>query len=142
MAVRGVNPDQTFEYLCDCDKDGEQTVFVCGVLDARMRGFINDTVTKLDLTGKKRHELPDPVFRVGTRRLLLVKYGLRGWRNLFDASGQPIAEAFDAHALFGKSYRAVSDSVLDVLPENVLEELANAIDAHSSLQEVEKTPLG
>jgi len=141
--ITAITPDQTFEYVCESDRESEQpTKWVLGVLDSRLMAHIEDTVTKLEMGGKKPSDMPDPVFRTGTRRWLLVKFGLRGWVHFSDAAGQPIAEAFDTTPLFGKSYKTVSDRVLELIPSSVLTELAGQLSEQNHLQEADKRPFG
>ena len=139
--IRAITPDQTFEYICESDRASDQpTRWVLGVLDSRLMSYIEDTVTKLEMSGKGANEQPDPVFRTGTRRWLLVKFGLRGWAQFCDAHDQTMEEAFDTVALFGKSYRTVSDRLLSLIPTPVLSELAGQIAEQNHLQEADKRP--
>ncbi len=140
--IKAITPDQTFEYVCESDRTSEQpTKWVLGVLDSRLMAHIEDTVAKLEM-GHKGSDRAEPVFRTGTRRWLLVKFGLRGWVHFGDAQGQPIAESFETTPLFGKSYKTVSDRVLELIPTNVLTELAGQIGEQNHLQEADKRPFG
>jgi len=140
--IRAITPDQTFEYVCEADRNSEQpTTWVLGILDSRLMAHIEDAVAKLEM-GKKGSDQADPVFRTGTRRWLLVKFGLRGWVNFGGANGQPIAESFDTTPLFGKSYKTVNDRVLELIPTSVLTELAGELSEQNHLQEADKRPFG
>lgn len=140
--IRAVTPDKTFEYICENDRGSDQpTKWVLGVLDSRIIAHIEDTVTKLEMSGKA-NDKPDPVFRTGTRRWLLVRFGLRGWTNFQDAEGKPIDESFDTVPMFGKSYKAVSEKLLMLIPTPVLSELANVLGEQNHLQEADKRPFG
>ena len=139
--IKAITPDQTFEYICETDRDSEQpTKWVLGVLDSHLMSYIEDMVTKLEVSGKKGSDAPDPVFRTGTRRWQLVKFGLRGWVNFQDANGQQVAESFDTVAMFGKNYKMVNDRVLQLIPSKVLTELAAQLSEQNHLQEVDKGP--
>ena len=140
--IKAITPDQTFEYICESDRGSEQpTKWVLGILDSRLMAHIEDAVAKLEM-GKKGSDHADPVFRTGTRRWLLVKFGLRGWVNFVDANGQPFAESFDTTPLFGKSYKTVNDRVLELIPTSVLTELAGELSEQNHLQEADKRPFG
>jgi hypothetical protein len=140
--IKAITPDQTFEYICESDRGSEQpTKWVLGILDSRLMAHIEDAVAKLEM-GKKGSDQADPVFRTGTRRWLLVKFGLRGWVNFVDANGQPFAESFDTTPLFGKSYKTVNDRVLELIPTSVLTELAGELSEQNHLQEADKRPFG
>ncbi len=142
MAIRVINPDATRNYVSPSDQE-PATVWKLGTLDSRIMGFIEDSVTKLEISaGRKGSDQAEPVFRTGTRRWLLVKYGLRGWTNLLDANGQPVAETFDAAPHFGRSYAVVPDRVLELIPADILSELASELGKQNRLQEDEKPPFG
>ena len=140
--IKAINPEEISEYICEQDRNSENpTVWKLGVLDSRIMGFIDDTVTKLEYSGKGRNDPADPVFITGTRRWLLVKYGLRGWSNFFNIDGNPITEKFDSTNHFGKTYPTVSDDVLRIIPVDVIAELAAEIQKQNKLTPEEKVPL-
>jgi hypothetical protein len=140
--MRLINPDRSEEYVLEAERGSpDPTTFVLGALDGRVMAHINDSVTKFEMDGKAKGATPDPVFRLGTRRWLLVKYGLRGWRGMLDATGQPVAESFDQLPLGGRSYRVVPDRIIEQMPESAMTELAEQIAQQNELAEAEKRPL-
>lgn len=139
--IKAINPDSTFEHICHGDTENP-TIWMLGVLDARIRAFINDKAMVFEADGKAPTEAADQAIRAGTWQWLTVKYGLRGWRNWCDANGQPIAESFDRIPHGGKSYTAVSDRLLEILPADVIVDLSTAISRANTLQEGDKRPFG
>lgn len=140
--MRLINPDRSEEYVLEGERgSADPTVFVLGALDGRIMAYINDAVTKFEMDGKAKGAAPDPVFRLGTRRWLLVKYGLRGWRRLCDARGQEVAPSFDQVPHGKRSYQAVPDMIIEQIPEHAMTELAEAIANQNELTEAEQRPL-
>lgn len=137
MAVRAVDPQATIEYSLKADTGEDRTVFVLGVMDARLRRYVMDHASRLSGEGKQT----ETTFSAGTWAWLTVKYGLRGWRGLLNAAGGVLEEAFDQVPVHGKSYQAVADRVLDVLPVDVLDELAGRISQLNTFGEGDKAPL-
>lgn len=139
--IKAINPEATFEHVCQGDTDNP-TVWVLGVLDARIRSFINDRAVRVDADGKAPLEPADQAIRAGTWQWLTVKYGLRGWRNLADPNGVQIPEAFERVPHGSKSYPVVPDRLMEILPADVMAELATEISRANTLQEAEKRPFG
>jgi hypothetical protein len=139
--IQAIDPNATKEYVCACDTEEPKAVWTLGVLDSRMLGFIDDAVTKLEL-GTDAKAQAEPAFRTGTRRWLLVKYGLRGWTNWLGVDGMPIEPAFDTVPHFGRGYQAVPDRLLERLPTEVMTELANELSRQNKIGEALKAPFG
>jgi len=140
--IKAISPDQTFEYVCENDRESEQpTKWVLGVIDGRVRQYINDRAVVVVENGKP-DEASGHTLRTGTWQRLIVKFGLRGWVNFLDADGKPMADSFDHLPIGSKSYAVVPDRVLDVMPFTVLSELATQLSKQNTLQEHDKRPFG
>ena len=118
MAI-AVDPRATFSYVLECDRElpqEQQTTWELRGLTALEEAKIADDLVRQGVAdGEVRYSS-------GSRVLTILRYGLRGVRGFFDASGAEVPfEETKGHP------RQVADAFLDKLQPAWRIELANAI---------------
>lgn len=128
--VVSINVDESFPYVIKAERDlpqEQQTVFLLRPLPASV-GMALDNLHEASSSGQV-------TLRVGDQRVVTLRAGLVGWRNLNDAKGNPV----EFSALHGERpvmgivvKNPARPEMVDLLPEVVAEELATAIRTFSS----------
>jgi hypothetical protein len=85
-----IDLNSTRPYTLKTDKDVPPTVFHLGYLDPDLEALINDRTTRYEMNNKGKNAQADAVISTNQRDLDIVRFGLRGWDDLFDTMGQPI----------------------------------------------------
>lgn len=123
--MKAIDPKKPHEYVCKSEQKRpkeEQTVFTVRYLTATETAQYRDTLYKVEGFGKNRKE----TIKSGSADLETLRHGLMGWRNLQDESGKEVT--FDKTNLAG---------MMDLLPPDVRQELANHIRGESEVDEGE-----
>ena len=126
MCPIAIDPNQTWEYVLECDRDlppDQQTAFELKVLTARELAAIQDGATKGNVDGSLE-------FRSGTQTLRILELGVRGWRNFKDAAGTDVP--------FRENSGKPRLENWDVLRPEWRRELANAITEQNRVTEEER----
>jgi hypothetical protein len=114
MALYGINPAETSEFIhpLDPSKDdpNEATVFILGSLDVQTRMRIADMTQVMEQAADGRARI---VNQFGLRDLELVKYGLKGWRNLKVKGGGDVPFKTVKEWKGGKEYEVVAEESLN-----------------------------
>lgn len=116
----------TFAYVCQAERElpkERQTVFRLRRLPASV-GMALDNLHDAAIAGGH------VTLRVGDQRIVTLRAGLAGWENLNDPEGRPVE--FKAvtgdRVVFGIPLKnPCHETMIDLLPEEVAEELAAAI---------------
>lgn len=139
-----IRNSETKEVVLDKDPDSANpTVWTLGTLDLRSRAFIQDETTAFQVSDSDRpKEKADVKLRLSQSRILTVRFGVKGWRNLKDEFGQEIAYAADAFNLDGKSYDVVAKTLLERFPYELVEQLAEAVMKLNTLAEPDRKNSG
>ena len=130
--VIAVNANETFPYICRAERElpkEKQTVFRLRRLPASV-GMSLDNLHEAASTGAH------VTLRVGAQRNVTLRAGLAGWENLPDSDGKPVEfrAVTGERVVFGITLRnPCHESMIDLLPEEVAEELANAIRAGNTV---------
>lgn len=122
---------ETFPYVCEDDRKlpvEQQTTFHLRRLPATV-GMALDNLHEATAAGQV-------TLRVGDQRIVTLQAGLAGWENLNDSSGQPVM--FESHrgvrSVYGITIKDPAKvEMIDLLPEDVAEELAEAIRKGNTL---------
>jgi hypothetical protein len=131
------------EYVSPNDPDGsDPTTWILGTLDLRARTYIQDETATFEVSSERPTDKAGVKLRIGERNVLIVRFGLKGWRNLKDAHGQEIPFEQDTVPLDGKSYPVVARRLIEMLPYELIEELAGAILALNTLMEHDRKNSG
>ncbi len=131
---------ETRDYISPKDPDpSNPTVWTLGALDLRARTYIQDETTTFEVSSsQKPTDRASVKLRLSERNVLLVRFGLKGWRNLKDGQGQDIASEQDAVPIDGKTYAVVSKRLIDQFPYELIEELAAEILGLNTLTEQDR----
>lgn len=133
MSITAINPDAISEYSLISDTGEDKTIFQLGTIDSFVRAYVDDT----HLNIKKEDGSFDDV-AIHHKYLEFVKFGLKGWKNFKDASGQDIQFKSEEVSLPRLGKRAVaSDESLKCLDLKWIIELGLEIIAHNSLSKAD-----
>lgn len=153
MALIGITRADTFDYVSETDpcrktiripdeEHGEgtreevlveegATVFELGVLDVFLMGMIYDKSTSIT-----RHEGSEDVgfqTRVNQTNIETVRFGLKGWRNFKNATGDDIPFVTEKRFVNGREYLQAADACLNALGIRLIRELGQEIKAKSEV---------
>jgi hypothetical protein len=136
---------ETREYILEADRKlppEQQTIFILGTLDSSLAGHINDASIDFQMNDKGPDREANIQWRRAFRQLQLVRFGLKGWSNLFDRQGKEIRFDPKDHT---KSYavsnvgnrEGLTDRALDLI-KPYIRELAKQINEANWLDEEEE----
>jgi hypothetical protein len=135
MPVRALDLSQRFDHISEFDDATDPdvaTIWHLGVLSSRDVGRIRDMATSLKFkTGVKEDEATDDDVETSIARAKMnfeaVRLGLTGWSNFLDANGNTLDFKTVKRDVAGRKRDVVPDELLDMIPLDVIEELANLI---------------
>jgi len=100
--------------------------FLVSALTRRDKALIEDSLGELVTLADGRQSFRS---NTGTKRLRLLKRGLKGWRGVMGDGGKPLPFALpDADG-------GCADSNLDALPDGIADELVDVIEAGGELSD-------
>ncbi len=147
MALKALTMDRVVDYVSDLDpakgtdsEATEATVFQLGVLSARQMQTLKDAASSFRPDpNPEDSENPDMIaeFRPNHSTLLMVQYGLKGWKRFFDSDGDEVRLSFVQRQLGGKPYQVVSEECLDMLGQELIRELAEKIEDLNKPEQVD-----
>ncbi|MFO1157275.1 MAG: hypothetical protein U1E60_00395 [Reyranellaceae bacterium] len=103
----------------------DATRFTIGAIDAFVSAYVFDrtlTFTETDAGGIATAQV-----KMSEANLEAVRFGLRGWENFKDQSGNDVPFTTSDRIVMGKKYVAVADDCLALLNQDLVRELAAAI---------------
>ena len=137
MAIQTLNLDAEWDYKSkfDPDRDGENaTVFTLGTLSNRLLSYLQDKATTFKGTNEENVEAS---IMNASLAIEVVRYGLRGVKNLQDSEGKPVEFETQRQNVHGMDVRAVKSSIVNVIPKAVIMELAEELQKRNELTEAE-----
>lgn len=137
MAIQTLNLDAEWDFKSkyDPDKDGENaTVFTLGTLSNRLLSYLQDKATTFKGTDETNVEAS---IMNSSLAIEVVRYGLRGTKNLQDSEGKPVEFETQRQNVHGMDVRAVKSAIINVIPKAVIAELAEALQERNELSEPE-----
>ncbi len=139
-----IRNSETKEVVLEKDPDqSNPTIWLLGTLDLRSRAFIQDETTAFQVSDSDRpRDKADVKLRLSQSKILTVRFGLKGWRNLKDSLGQEIQYEHDTLPLDGKSYDVVAKVLIERFSYELVEQLAEAIMAMNALTEPDRKNSG
>jgi len=154
MAIKALDLNKTFPYICKDDDPDDPTKWIIGTLSSRDKGSIRDSATSFTFSeedlerARERKEGKEAEGEAGgtTTRLEkskmnfeAVRRGLKGWENFLDGNGTPIPFKTVLRDVGGGVKRSViPNEIMDTMPLSVIDELAEAImDGLSSDEEAD-----
>lgn len=140
MAFKGIGSHETWDYVSPLDPDkNNPTIFKIGVLDQRVKGWIMDQNSIVERDAENPKEKVKVQVRIHSGCLDIVKFGLKGFENFIDfKTGNKIEFETETRHLAGKDYEVVSDKVMEMLPYNLIVELADVILGGNKIGEKEE----
>lgn len=125
----GINIFEIKPYVSKSDPDKENpTTFQIGALDSFVKAHIKDQTTTFKVSDDGPDAQAEAVLLVSKGSILVVKFGLRGLDNFIDPqTNQPVKFEFKEVSLGGKKYPAVSDDILRLFSQELIDELAGVI---------------
>jgi len=118
--IKGLGLSETKDYISEYDKGVEKTTWKIGVLDSDI----------FDLVGGN-------VLNRLSAMTEVVRFGLKGFANFKDNSGNEITFHTTNRIIGAVTYKIVADSIMKVIPPEIKYELANEIIKLSQLSEQE-----
>lgn len=103
----------------------DATRFTIGAIDAFVSAYVLDrtlTFTETDAGGIATAQV-----KMSEANLEAVRFGLRGWENFKDQSGNDVPFTTSDRIVMGKRYVAMADDCLALLNPELVRELAGAI---------------
>ena len=137
MAIKTLNLDAEWEFTSKYDEAktaDDATVFVLGTLSNRLLSYLQDKATTFKGTDETNVEAS---IMNASLAIEIVKYGVRDIRNLPDAEGKTIPFTSSKKNINGIDVRAVSASILDVIPKVIVMEVADELQKRNELSEDE-----
>ncbi len=144
MSLVGITLDATEEYESTYDPQKGQegaTKFVLGTLPARVQAMLRDKATKFRPDPNENNNVVAE-FLPNEAAFETVRYGLRGWKNFLDAKGDEIEFKTVSRSVAGRQFQVVSEMILDLLPLEVIQELADKIRNLNKASEEERKNFG
>lgn len=123
-------------------KDGA-TVWMLRAMTSREDGALQDSIYDLSRTSAAQDKSGDMRVNMNmaispsTLRRNRVRLGIVGWENLLDHEGNPIPFTQVDFALGNKTFKAVPEDVLDMMPQSLINALAAEVEKNSSVSFVE-----
>lgn len=119
--IKGLGLLETKEYKSIYDKVEPKTVWILGVLDSDIFDLLGGN------EGNKLSSMAET-----------VKFGLKGFTNFKDASGNDVTYATVSKVIGNTTYKVVADNIMKIIPPQVKYELANEIIKISQISEEER----
>jgi len=137
--AQGINPGDTFEYVCKEDRElpkNEQSVFVCGFL----------TVEQDEDIENKLGSLTDDGYQVamGSISLLALHYGLKSVKNIDGKGNDLVLERDETKKVLKggvRPWKTKTGEGLSLIKKSARQEVAQAIRAGGNLSEEERKNL-
>lgn len=139
MSVIALDINATKEYFLKADRGEDPTIWLIGQLDSPLWNSILDETTKFsgESDGQNSASLQMFVHR-NARDYQLLRFGLRGWRNLNDVNGNDVLFSTVSVAVPGIGNRqGLSEKLMDMI-KPFAEELADEVFKANSLSKEER----
>ncbi len=138
MAIKTLNLDAEWDFVSkhDAAEKGSEdaTVFTLGTLSNRLLSYLSDKATTFKGTSEEDVEAS---IMNASLAIQVVRFGLKGVRNLQDHDGNAIEFETQKQNVNGMDVAAVKNSILDVLPKAIVMEIADELQKRNDLSEKE-----
>lgn len=134
--ITAIDVDAVRDYITKSDRalpKEQQTVWKIGVIDSVTMARLDE----LDVEFNPDSEEAKVRANLMGRELDYVRYGLKGWENFKDKSGQEIKPIMNTMSRAGEVFQIISDKTLKRIPPDVIRELALAIKGENKLKAYE-----
>jgi hypothetical protein len=130
MAIKALKLDAVHKYESVYDEDrgtDQATVWLIGTLDSRTAGRIKDQTTRFVVDANAPDEEVETAINTSEVNYQRVQYGLKGFERFRDEAGNDIAFETVSRRHGGQSYKIVADTVMQKIPQALIDELAGEI---------------
>lgn len=138
MAIKALDTSRVMTHVYSGDDPDDPTIFKIGTLTSRDVARIRDGVTSFEFATSKpkgkgdaanEEEQGNTKTSIEKSKLTFeaCRRGIVGWENYVDNAGNAIPFETISREIDGKQRRVVKPELLDTLPLEVLEELADVI---------------
>ena len=125
------DPSVPWEYILEAERGAEKpTVFLLAAITVGAEAVLQDKLVSVDGATKTTR------VQSGTHELSILRSGLVGWRDFYDAKGDPVPFETDRGRMVGGRAQ-VADASLDRLRPRERREIAEAIVERNTLSESE-----
>lgn len=154
MAIKALDLNKTFPYVCADDDPDDPTTWMIGTLTSRDKGAIRDSATTFTFSntslkaaeGSGKGDEDDGNAKDGGTTTKIekskmnfeaVRRGVKGWENFLDGDGKPIPFKTVIRDVGGGVKKGViPNDLMDRIPLNILDELAGIVmDGYSKDEE-------
>ena len=136
MAIISLDPDTVVEYSLSRDEGPDKTVFLLGVLDSFLMGQIGKEAHVDQIAAGEDNPGSGKAFALLN---LTALYGIKGWRNFRDQSGNEIPfETEDVEIELIGTRPVMKRTLLRRFKVSDITELASQIQRNSVLSETER----
>lgn len=133
--ICGVDINEVEDYVIKGDVNSP-TIWKIGVLDSITTAMVDDITTTFEMPELISTQ-PKTTLNLKMKNIEVVRYGLRGFTNFKDKTGNDIVYKVKEVARGGKKYSIVADEIMAIIPANVINELADVITKKNVLSETE-----
>lgn len=134
--IIAISTNDIIPYSLKSDTGGENgvTCFDLSPIDGVLLSAIEDSQTQFKVSGADENGSPDISINLHAKRVEMVRFGLKGWSNFKDATGQDVPFTLSKQPVGRVGVRpCVSPQSLMRLPKQVIDELAEKISEMSTV---------
>jgi len=111
--ITGIDTSASQEFISKYDTGEPKTIWRIGVLTARAFAYVSS-------------EMSDPAKSINAM-IEIVRFALRGFDNFKDKDGNDVKFTTKNKDVYSQSFAVVSDSIISVIPTDVIIELGGKI---------------
>ncbi len=138
--LTGIDINATRKYVSRLDPDKDSpTVFHIGLLDPALRAEVDDESSTYEMSSNNPNDKAKVRLNWNKRQITAIKFGLKGMDNFLDPqTNKPVELKFDTIHYAGRMRNVVPERVIAMFPNELRQELAEAILNESRLTETEE----
>jgi hypothetical protein len=138
--LTGIDINATRKYVSRLDPDKDSpTVFHIGLLDPALRAEVDDESSTYEMSSSNPNDKAKVRLNWNKRQITAIKFGLKGMDNFLDPqTNKPVELKFDTIHYAGRMRNVVPERVIAMFPNELRQELAEAILNESRLTETEE----
>lgn len=138
MAIQAIDLNATEKYVSQYDTGEEKTVWILGTLDTRIRTMIEDIAWEYEASPNAPGDAKAKAsFNLGKSQAEFVQFGLKGIENL-KCGNKDVPFKTQEKNVNGVKYQVVSEEIMQIIPGNVMKELAEKIKELNQISEEER----
>jgi hypothetical protein len=138
--LTGIDINATRKYVSRLDPDKDSpTVFHIGLLDPALRAEVDDESSTYEMSSNNPNDKAKVRLNWNKRQITAIKFGLKGMDNFLDPqTNKPVELKFDTIHYAGRMRNVVPERIIAMFPNELRQELAEAILNESRLTETEE----